>query len=30
VVSQRDAETFPFGIGAVIDDYQIRTARQHV
>lgn len=29
VVSQRDAETFPFGIGAVIDDYQIRTARNH-
>jgi len=27
VVSQREAESYPFGIGAVIDDYQIRTAR---
>ena len=29
VVSHREAETYPFGIGAVIDDYQIRAARQH-
>jgi penicillin V acylase-like amidase (Ntn superfamily) len=29
VVSQRDGVTFPFGIGAVIDDYQIRTVRNH-
>jgi hypothetical protein len=28
VVSQREAESYPFGIGAVIDDYQIRTARK--
>jgi len=27
VVGQRENETYPFGIGAVIDDYQIRTAR---
>ncbi len=28
VVSQREAaESYPFGIGAVIDDYQIRTTR---
>jgi len=27
VVSQREAETYPFGVGAVIDDYQIRGAR---
>ena len=29
VVSLKEAETYPFGIGAVIDDYQIRPARQH-
>ena len=29
VVNQKEAETYPFGIGAVIDDYQIRPARQH-
>ena len=28
VVSQKEAETYPFGIGAVIDDYQIRSAPQ--
>ena len=28
VVGQREAESFPFGIGAVIDDYQIRMVRQ--
>ena len=28
VVSQREAESYPFGVGAVIDDYQIRTVRQ--
>ena len=27
VVSHREAESFPFGVGAVIDDYQIRSAR---
>jgi hypothetical protein len=27
VVSQRESETYPFGIGAVIDDYQIRSVR---
>ena len=27
VVSQREAESYPFGIGAVIDDYQIKTVR---
>jgi len=27
VVSQREAESYPFGIGAVIDDYQIQTTR---
>ena len=30
VVSQKDAGTCPFGIGAIIDDYQIRPARQPV
>jgi len=30
VVSLKEAETYPFGIGAVIDDYQIRPARHHV
>jgi len=28
VVSQRETGTYPFGIGAVIDDYQIRSARR--
>ena len=27
VVSQREAEIYPFGIAAVIDDYQLRTVR---
>ena len=27
VVSQKETETYPFGIGAVIDDYQIKTVR---
>jgi len=27
VVNQREAETYPFGIGAVIDDYQIQSTR---
>jgi len=27
VVSRRETETYPFGIGAVIDDYQIQTTR---
>jgi hypothetical protein len=26
VVGQRDATTYPFGIGAIIDDYQFRPA----
>jgi hypothetical protein len=26
VVGEKDATTYPFGIGAIIDDYQIRTA----
>jgi hypothetical protein len=30
VVSQREAETLPFGVGAVIDDYQIQGVRQQV
>jgi hypothetical protein len=25
VVGQKDATTYPFGIGAIIDDYQFRT-----
>jgi hypothetical protein len=29
VVGQREAKTCPFGIGAIIDDYQIRPARRH-
>jgi len=29
VVGQREARTYPFGISAVIDDYQIRPARRH-
>ena len=29
VVGQREAKTYPFGIGAIIDDYQIRPARRH-
>jgi hypothetical protein len=28
VVAQRDATTYPFGIGAIIDDYQFQTAGQ--
>jgi hypothetical protein len=30
VVAQKDATSYPFGIGAIIDDYQIRTADGHV
>jgi hypothetical protein len=30
VVGQNDATTFPFGIGAIIDDYQFRMAGQPV
>jgi hypothetical protein len=30
VVGQKEVDTFPFGIGAVIDDYQLRAARQRV
>jgi len=30
VVGQKDGKTYPFGIGAIIDDYQIRPARQPV
>jgi hypothetical protein len=30
VVGQKEAKTYPFGIGAIIDDYQFRTAGQHV
>lgn len=30
VVSQKGDKTYPFGIGAVIDDYQLRTVRQQV
>jgi hypothetical protein len=30
VVGGKDAKTYPFGIGAVIDDYQIQTAARHV
>jgi hypothetical protein len=29
VVGQREARTCPFGVGAIIDDYQIRPARRH-
>jgi hypothetical protein len=29
VVGQKEVRTYPFGIGAIIDDYQIRPARQH-
>ncbi len=28
VVGQKEGDAFPFGIGAVIDDYQLRAARQ--
>ena len=28
VVSEREGRTYPFGIAAIIDDYQIRPARQ--
>jgi hypothetical protein len=27
VVDQKEVRTYPFGIGAIIDDYQIRAAR---
>jgi hypothetical protein len=27
VVGQKEVTTYPFGIGAIIDDYQIRPAR---
>jgi hypothetical protein len=30
VVGQRDATTYPFGIGAIIDDYQFRSAGEPV
>jgi len=30
VVGQNPPTTYPFGVGAVIDDYQIRTAREPV
>jgi hypothetical protein len=30
VVGQKDATTYPFGVGAIIDDYQFRTAGRHV
>ena len=30
VVGQKEAKTHPCGIGAIIDDYQFRTAGQHV
>jgi hypothetical protein len=30
VVGQKEAKTHPFGIGAIIDDYQFRTAGQQV
>jgi len=30
VVDQKRTKTYPFGIGAVIDDYQFRPARQQV
>lgn len=30
VVGQGEAKRSPFGIGAIIDDYQLRAARQHV
>ena len=29
VVGQNEAKTYPFGIGAIIDDYQIQPARRH-
>jgi hypothetical protein len=29
VVRQKDATTYPFGIGAIIDDYHFRTAGNH-
>jgi len=29
VVGQMGAKTYPFGIGAIIDDYQIRPVRRH-
>ena len=28
VVGQKDVKTYPFGVGAIIDDYQLRPARQ--
>jgi hypothetical protein len=28
VVRQKDATTYPFGVGAIIDDYQFRTASE--
>jgi len=28
VVGQKEGVTYPFGIGAIIDDYQIRPVRQ--
>jgi hypothetical protein len=28
VVGQRDTTTYPFGVGAIIDDYQFRTASE--
>ena len=30
VVSQKGAQTYPFGVGAIIDDYQFRAARRQV
>jgi hypothetical protein len=30
VVGGKDATTYPFGTGAIIDDYQIRTAGKQV
>ena len=30
VVGGKEAKTHPFGVGAIIDDYQIQTAGRHV
>jgi hypothetical protein len=30
VVGRKEAKRYPFGIGAIIDDYQFQTARQQV
>jgi hypothetical protein len=30
VVGEKEAATYPFGIGAIIDDYQFRKVSEHV